>query len=305
MEKSIIQTKKTEDIRFAFREAKTGVVCRCTGRKNVGRVRIAMAQMPVVFGKAEENLKTMERFLEKAEGRADLAVFPECSDLGWGNVDAPSLSHEIPGETSRAYCEMAKKHRIWMAAGITEKSGDKTYNAALLVSDEGEIVLHHRKINVLTGVEDVYEIGSRLEAADTPFGRIAIDICADNAENSMVIGEAFDRMGADILLSPSAWGVPPDRDLEKDIYGEEWHRPYSRLSKKYEMAIVGVSSVGFLENGPWGGWRVIGNSIAYNGRGEVVKVLSCGENAEDFCVIEIDTVPHSRKGTSLAEYLSG
>ena len=97
MEKSIIQTKKTEDIRFAFREAKTGVVCRCTGRKNVGRVRIAMAQMPVVFGKAEENLKTMERFLEKAEGRADLAVFPECSDLGWGNVDAPSLSHEIPG----------------------------------------------------------------------------------------------------------------------------------------------------------------------------------------------------------------
>ena len=271
----------------------------------MGRVRIGMAQMPVVFGKTGENLKTMESFLRKAEGRADLIVFPECCDLGWGNVDAPRLCHEIPGKTSLAYCGLARKYHIWMAAGITEKSGDKTYNAALLISAEGEIILHHRKINVLTGVEDVYEIGSRLEAADTPFGRLALDIWADNAEKSMVMGEAFARMGADMLLSPSAWGVSPDRDLKKDIYGMEWYRPYSKLSEKYEMAIVGVSSVGFLENGPWGGWRVIGNSIACNGKGEIVKVLSCGENAEEFCVIEIDTMPHSRKGTALAEYLSG
>ena len=271
----------------------------------MGRVRIAMAQMPVVFGEAEKNLKTMERFLRKAQGRADIIVFPECSDLGWGNVDAPKLCHEIPGKTSRAYCELAEKYQIWLAAGITEKSGSKTYNAALLISEAGVIVLHHRKINVLTGVEDVYEIGNRLEAADTPFGRLALDICADNAANSMVIGEAFGRMGTDILLSPSAWGVSPERDLEKDSYGMEWHCPYSQLSRKYEMAIVGVSSVGFLENGPWGGWRVIGNSIAYNGKGEPIKVLSGGEAAEDFCVIEVDTIPHARKGTALAEYLCG
>ena len=68
----------------------------------MGRVRIGMAQMPVVFGKTEENLKTMESFLRKAEGRADLIVFPECCDLGWGNVDAPRLCHEIHGKTSLA-----------------------------------------------------------------------------------------------------------------------------------------------------------------------------------------------------------
>ena len=104
----------------------------------MGRVRIGMAQMPVVFGKTEENLKTMESFLRKAEGRADLIVFPECCDLGWGNVDAPRLCHEIPGKTSLAYCRLARKYHVWMAAGITEKSGDKTYNAALLISEEGE-----------------------------------------------------------------------------------------------------------------------------------------------------------------------
>ena len=52
------------------------------------------------------------------------------------------------------------------------------YNAALLISDQGKILLHHRKINVLTGVEDVYAIGDRLAVAETPFGRIGIDICA-------------------------------------------------------------------------------------------------------------------------------
>ncbi len=271
----------------------------------MGIVKIAMAQIPVAFGQAEENLKTMERFLQKAEGQADITVFPECCDLGWGNTDAPFLCHEIPGPTSRAYCELAKKYQMWIAAGITEKAGEKVYNAALLISGRGEIVLHHRKINVLTGVEDVYDIGNRLETADTPFGRIGLDICADNGASSTVIGEVFGRMGTDILLSPSAWGVPPERDLEKDVYGEEWHRPYSMLSEKYNMAIVGVSNVGYLESGPWKGWRAIGNSIAYNGAGQAAAVLSCGETAQELRVIELETVPHPRKGTALAEYVSG
>lgn len=271
----------------------------------MGKVKIGMAQMPVLFGKAEDNLKTMERFLQKAAGEADIVVFPECCDLGWGNTKAPLLGCEIPGKISREYCNLAKKYRLWMAAGITEKAGNKVYNSALFISDKGEIVLHHRKINVLTGVEDVYDIGNRLETADTPFGKIGLDICADNVDNSTVIGEVFGRMGTDILLSPSAWGVSPDRNLEKEVYGEEWHRPYSMLSRKYGMAIVGVSNVGFLESGAWAGWRVIGNSIAYNGKGEIAAVLSCGEYAEEFRVVEIETEPHERKGTSLADYVSG
>ncbi len=130
-----------------------------------------MAQMSVVFGKPEENLTMMERFLNLA-----------------------ALCHPIPGATSEAYCRLAKQYHLWIAAGLTERAGKKTYNAALLISDSGEICLHHRKINVLTGVEDVYEIGDRLGVADTPFGRVALDICADNAESSMVLGEAFARI---------------------------------------------------------------------------------------------------------------
>ncbi|MCI8625550.1 MAG: carbon-nitrogen hydrolase family protein [Lachnospiraceae bacterium] len=268
-------------------------------------VKIGMAQMSVVFGKPEENLTMMERFLKLAAGKADIVVFPECCDLGWGNVEAPALCHPIPGATSEAYCRLAKQYHLWIAAGLTERAGKKTYNAALLISDSGEICLHHRKINVLTGVEDVYEIGDRLGVADTPFGRVALDICADNAESSMVLGEAFGRMGADILLSPSAWGVAPDRDLQRDVYGAEWHKPYSILSKKYGMAIVGVSNVGYLENGTWGGWRVIGNSIAYHATGTLAAVLSCGETAEEFRVVELETVTHTKKGTELAAYVSG
>ena len=267
-------------------------------------IKIGMAQMPVLFGKAEENLATMERFMKQAAGAADIVVFPECCDLGWGNVEAPALCQEIPGRTSEAYCRLAKQYHLWIAAGITERAGEKTYNAALLISDSGEIRLHHRKINVLTGVEDVYEIGDRLGVAETPFGRVALDICADNAGSSTVLGEAFGRMGADLLLSPSAWGVTPDRDLKRDVYGAEWHQPYSMLSKKYGMAIVGVSNVGYLENGTWAGWRAIGNSIAYHGTGELAAVLSCGETAEELRIVEIETVSHSRKGTELAAYVS-
>lgn len=267
------------------------------------KLRVGMAQMPVVFGDVQTNLKTMERYLQKAQGQADLVLFPECSDLGWANLQAPALCHEIPGETSAAYCRLAQKYQLWVAAGITERCGEKVYNAALLLSSQGEIVLHHRKINVLTGVEDVYEIGDRLGVADTPFGRVGLNICADNARSSTVLGEALGRMGADFLLSPSAWAVPPQRDLAREVYGDEWREPYAFLSGRYGMAVVGVSNVGVLANGPWAGWKAIGNSMAYSGSGELVKELACGEAAEDFCVVELEAIPHRRKGTALAKYL--
>lgn len=140
---------------------------------------LAMIQMRVDFHQPEANLNRAAHLVAQAAADgAQLCILPECMDLGWGTPEALQLAQTIPGAVSQRLCQIARENGVWLVSGLTENVGDRVYNAALLISDQGEILLHHRKINVLTGVEDVYAIGDRLAVADTPFGRIGIDICA-------------------------------------------------------------------------------------------------------------------------------
>lgn len=69
------------------------------------------------------------------------------------------------------------------------------YNSAILVSPEGDILIKHRKINVLTIALDLYEIRDSLSVASTSLGKTGIDIFADNFPNSLALGHSLARMG--------------------------------------------------------------------------------------------------------------
>lgn len=261
-----------------------------------------MVQMKVVFNEVNENMKHAEELIEMAAIKgADIAVLPECSDLGWGNPLAKELGEGIPGKVSDFYCKIAEKNNIYIVVGLTERDGNEAYNTALLIDDKGKIQLKHRKINVLTGVEDVYSIGNCLSVAKTPLGAIGVDICADNACNSMVLGHALARMGAQIILSPSSWAVRPDRDIEKEPYGDDWFIPYKEIAKLYHIPIIGVSNVGQVSSGTWKGWKAIGNSIAVDKNAEVIAVLPYGEEAERLEIIDVELGEAKVLGTALTE----
>lgn len=265
-------------------------------------VKIAMIQMLVEFHEADKNISHAATFIRQAVSQgAQICVLPECMDLGWGTPKAVQLAKPIPGETSQKLCQIAKENHVYLATGITERDGDDIYNAAILISDEGVILGKHRKINVLTGVEDVYSIGNMLSVIATPFGKIAMDICADNGVASLSIGHTLARMGAQIILSPSSWAVSPDWDPSKQTYGETWHVPYAHLSKTYGIPIIGVSNVGNVLDGSWAGWKAIGNSIAYDRFGNVLSILPYGEDAECVRILEVELGENTQVGTSLSD----
>jgi predicted amidohydrolase len=177
-------------------------------------------------------------------------------------------------------------------AGLVERADDRIYNAAVLIAPDGSILLKHRKINELDIARDLYSTGESLAVVRTPLGTIGVDICADNFPDSLVIGHALARMGAEILLSPSAWAVEADHDNAKDRYGGLWKDSFGTLAKLYDMTVVGVSNVGWIQGGAWDGHKCIGCSLAIGPGGRLIAEGPYGESAESLIVVPIEIVPH-------------
>lgn len=250
-----------------------------------------MGQMLVRAGELEANLSSAVRFIhEAAEQGCDLIVLPECLDLGWTYPGAMEAAAPIPGPSSDQLSRAAKEAGIYVAAGLTERSGDKLYNAAVVISNTGELLLTHRKINELSFALDLYHIGDGLGVTQTEFGIIGAPICADLRPLGNPIGHSLGLMGARLLLSPCAWAVEPDYDPIREPYGQGWMDAYTELAKAYGMTVVGVSNVGKVQGGDWDGWSCIGSSLAIGPDGSILARGSYGEGAEEMLVFELDSV---------------
>ena len=236
---------------------------------------------------------------------AQIVVLPECLDVGWTHPSARTEARPIPGPTADVLCAAARKARIHVAAGLTERDGERIYNTAVLVGPDGAILLVHRKINVLEIAQDLYAIGDRLGVAHTELGTIGLDICADNFPNSIHLGHALARMGTRLLVSPSAWAVPADHDNTATPYGGDWIPPYTTLARTYAMPVVGVSNVGWITGGPWAGRRCIGCSLAVGGDGRIAARGPYGVDAESLIVVDLALTAPGDAGTRLAERVSG
>ena len=267
--------------------------------------RIGMAQILVEGGQPTANLARAEAAIREAATQGcRLVVLPECLDLGWTHPSARDLAQPIPGVFSQQLARAAQQCGIFVVAGLVERAGDRLYNAAVLINPLGEILLVHRKINELDIAHDLYSTGDRLAVAHTELGTLAINICADNFPNSLAIGHVLARMGAQLLLSPSAWAVDADHDNLTEPYGELWRGAYCELGRLYDLPIIGVSNVGWLTGGPWKGRKAIGCSLATNHRGEVLAVGPYGESAEALIVIEVEPRPIRATGSQIGDELA-
>ena len=114
-------------------------------------IRIALGQMLVEPGRKSANIHRARKMVREAAAQgAQIIVLPEALNAGWTYPDTAKLADPIPtGETCAALIEEAKRHHIYVCAGLAERAGNKVYNAAVLLDPEGRLILHHRKIHEL------------------------------------------------------------------------------------------------------------------------------------------------------------
>lgn len=262
-------------------------------------VKLAAAQMLVEGGQVARNLgRAAAMIREAARCGCQIVVLPECLDVGWTHPAARAEAEPIPGSRTQRLRQAAAEAGVVVCAGLTEREKERIYNAAVLIDGQGRLLLKYRKINELEVALDLYDVGDRLGVARTPVGCIGVDICADNFPNAPEIGSTLGRMGAQLLLSPSAWAVEAGYDQRATPYGQLWRDAYRALATRFHMAVVGASNVGPIAAGPWAGRQCIGCSLVVDADGNVVIMGPYAE--ESLVVAEVRLSENQPKGTRIS-----
>ncbi len=269
--------------------------------------RLAMAQMHVEGGDKEGNLqRASQRIQEAAKQGSQVVLLPECMDLGWTHPSA--LTSAEPLHNSRTIdClrSLAKECGVYVCSGFVEKVDSSVYNSAVLLDPHGQILLHHRKLNELEIGHPYYAQGDRLGVVQTDMGTFGLMICADAFAKDHVVTRTLGYMGADVILSPSSWAVQSDHDNTEEPYGTLWDTSYSRACKEFSLWIAGVSNVGQLTAGPWGGWNCIGCSRIVSPEGITVLIGEYGVEADRILYYDIEPTPRPARGCGWFSYWNG
>jgi predicted amidohydrolase len=232
-------------------------------------IKIAMAQIFCLDGDRSGNLLRIENAIKEAQlKKADIVLFPESSIFGWVNPEAHKRASPIPGADSDSLCVWAKKYNIHLCIGLDEKVGDNLFDSAILIDNQGIILLKHRKINVLPDLmTPQYSVGKGVQTVETSFGKIGLMICADSFQDDVL--KEMQQLKPDLLLIPYGWAAPENKWPE---HGKELHKVVQKAAKLINCPVIGTDLIGQIAHGPWTGQIYGGQSVAANEKGEIIVI---------------------------------
>jgi N-carbamoylputrescine amidase len=230
-----------------------------------------MCQIFILDGDRQGNFIRIENAIAEAKSKgADIICFPEATILGWLNSDAHIRACTIPGPDSDLLCELAKKYKTYLCAGLEEKDGARLYNSALLIDDQGRILLKYRQQNITQKLmSPPYTPGcdSDINTVNTKFGKIGLLVCSDTHSENVL-----DRMAAlkpNLLLVPYGYA---EQEANWPAHSQEFHNVVKKAALRSAATVVGTNLVGQITKGPWSGRVYGGQSVVADKTGKIIAV---------------------------------
>ena len=160
------------------------------------KVRVAAIAIGYGGDRDQKTSLAIEHLETAGTSGVDIACLPE--------EFAGTNAEPIPGPTTKAVGELAKKHHMYVVCPIREQAADgRQYNTAVLLDREGNVAGSYRKVFVFWG-EGLNLSEEGVKVFDTDFGRIALLACFD--VNFDEVWQQAERKGAEIVFWPSAYG---------------------------------------------------------------------------------------------------
>ncbi len=217
-------------------------------------MRIALLPLKTQIKKTNANMRQFVNVVQALviEQAPDLIVLPECTFTGYlyEQDDLGRFSEPIPGPTTKQMAHYARQWRAGICFGVIERAENGIFNTAVLINAEGQIQLIQRKISE----KPPYANGTRIETAQTDFGKVALLTCGDLFAERAIAQVAYD---ADLLLVPMARGFDrqsPDRVRWEEEERQVYQSAVARIG--IPAVIVNALDVG-IEEGSFGGGMVL------------------------------------------------
>jgi predicted amidohydrolase len=185
-------------------------------------VRLATVHHRPNGGKSPlDNCRQYEPLInEAARQKADLVVLGETlTYVNLGKTPA-EIAEPIPGPSTSYFGELARRHGLYIVAGLFERDGHLVYNSAVLLGPDGGIVGKYRKTSLpRSEVEAGVCPGHDYPVFDTRFGKVGIMICYDGFFPE--VARELANRGAEVIAWP-VWGCNPllarARACENHVY---------------------------------------------------------------------------------------
>jgi predicted amidohydrolase len=140
-------------------------------------LRVAAVSSKCIPGKVAANLERHARWTERAVSRgAQFIGFPECSITGY--EFSPDVAITLDGPEVRFIIDLAKKHGVYISAGLVERRNGKMFNTQILAGPRG-LLGSVRKINLTQKERKFFIPGAEFPVFDVGGVKVGIAICAD------------------------------------------------------------------------------------------------------------------------------
>jgi predicted amidohydrolase len=186
-------------------------------RKKSRSSRVAVAQMNCELGDVAANLGTIEQLARQASrSKPDLVCFPELATTGYTlGRRWLELAEPIPGPSSEALGEVARRHGFVLVCGIAERDANtgRVYDSAVVIDPRGKVVGVYRKVHLWAEERNFFTPGLGFPIFRTEkLGAFGVGICYDvefpESARSMAL------QGANLILFPSAEMRPMENHVE-------------------------------------------------------------------------------------------
>jgi predicted amidohydrolase len=178
-------------------------ICHTSERNHL---RISLLHLALEPGALESNKELVEQGVCRAASLgSEWIVTPELCISGYQFVDTIGTKwiEPHPDDATTSFCALAKLHQVVIFLGHIERDQiGGLYNCSFMIDSNGEIIGHHRKINI--AAESWSSAGSIIEPAQWRDLKIGMLVCADSYSPN-IAGELCAK-GARLLISSAAWG---------------------------------------------------------------------------------------------------
>jgi deaminated glutathione amidase len=172
-------------------------------------MRIALCQIPV-SSRPEVNAGRVRAAAgEAADQGADLAVFPEATQVRFGS-DLRAVAEPLDGPFCSGLAATAKETGVALVAGVFAPAPDgRVYNTAVAYDGAGELVRSYRKLHLFDafGHRESEQVapGSVPVLVTLAGVRVGLEICYD--VRFPELSRALAVAGASLLVLPAAWAA--------------------------------------------------------------------------------------------------